>query len=191
MKKEVSVIIFMLIFSVCFTVVDLFTGITENTGEAKEGPSVVLWEKTTLEESEAPSLSQESTEEYIEETEEDPISEEDLELLAHLVYAEAGNQSEEGKRLVIDVVLNRVESDLFPNTIYDVIYQKNPRQFSVTYKEKLWKKEPTEDIYDLILEECRERVNTEILYFSAGECANGKFWKKVGDHYFATQKGVK
>lgn len=112
----------------------------------------------------------------------------DLELLAYCVMAEAGNQSEEGKRLVIDVILNRVNSNLFPDTIEDVIFQKDPVQFAVTVNGALYKNEPTEDIMRLILEEVKKPMNTEILYFSAGKNANGKLWKKVGDHYFSTQK---
>ena len=48
-----------------------------------------------------------------------------LEYLACLVEAEAGNQDELGKRLVVDVVLNRLDSNEFPDNIYDVINQKN------------------------------------------------------------------
>jgi spore germination cell wall hydrolase CwlJ-like protein len=51
----------------------------------------------------------------------------DIELLAKIVYLEAGNQSEEGMLAVANVVLNRVKSDKFPDTVYDVIFQ--PRQF--------------------------------------------------------------
>lgn len=47
----------------------------------------------------------------------------DLQLLACIIEAEAGNQSEEGKVAVGNVVLNRVRSSEFPNTIYGVIYQ--------------------------------------------------------------------
>lgn len=47
-----------------------------------------------------------------------------LELLALVVEAEAGNQSELGKRLVVDVVLNRVDSEEFPDTIWEVLTQK-------------------------------------------------------------------
>ncbi|HPU62607.1 MAG TPA: cell wall hydrolase [Mobilitalea sp.] len=54
---------------------------------------------------------------------------EDLKLLACLVYAEAGNQSYEGKLAVANVVLNRVKSSKFPDTIKEVIYQ--PGQFTV------------------------------------------------------------
>ncbi len=56
------------------------------------------------------------------------FTDDEVELLAALVYCEAGNQSYEGKLAVANVVLNRLNSSQFPNTIKDVIYQKN--QFS-------------------------------------------------------------
>ncbi|MBD8067915.1 cell wall hydrolase [Bacillus sp. PS06] len=55
------------------------------------------------------------------------ISNSDLDLLARIVRAEAQTESFEGKVAVAAVVLNRVESPQFPNTIREVIYQ--PRQF--------------------------------------------------------------
>ena len=48
--------------------------------------------------------------------------------LSRIINAESGNQSMTGKIAVGNGVLNRVRSPLFPNTIYDVIFQKN--QFS-------------------------------------------------------------
>ena len=45
-------------------------------------------------------------------------------LLARLVYAEARGESYKGKVAVAAVVLNRVSSASFPNTISGVIYQK-------------------------------------------------------------------
>lgn len=47
----------------------------------------------------------------------------DLDLLAAIIYCEAGNQSAEGKEAVGAVVMNRVNSASYPNTISDVIYQ--------------------------------------------------------------------
>ena len=47
----------------------------------------------------------------------------DLDLLAAIIYHEAGNQPTEGKIAVGAVVLNRVYSSLFPNTISEVLYQ--------------------------------------------------------------------
>lgn len=52
----------------------------------------------------------------------------DLELLASLIYCEAGNQSYEGKLAVGAVVMNRVRSDTYPGTISGVIYASG--QFS-------------------------------------------------------------
>ena len=49
----------------------------------------------------------------------------DLYWLSRIIYAESGNQSLEGKIAVGNVVLNRVASPQFPNTVYDVIFQRN------------------------------------------------------------------
>jgi spore germination cell wall hydrolase CwlJ-like protein len=43
--------------------------------------------------------------------------------LQKIAYAEAGNQGVEGMALVMNVVLNRVVSDEFPDTIWEVITQ--------------------------------------------------------------------
>ena len=55
-------------------------------------------------------------------------STDDAYLLACLVTCEAGNQSYEGQLAVANVVMNRVNSPLFPNSISEVIYQSG--QFS-------------------------------------------------------------
>lgn len=47
----------------------------------------------------------------------------DTSLLAALIYCEAGNQSYDGMVAVGAVVMNRVNSPLFPNSISEVIYQ--------------------------------------------------------------------
>lgn len=52
-----------------------------------------------------------------------PVSE-DLKILAQIINAEAGNQPYEGKLAVGNVVLNRVNSPKFPDTIKDVVYQR-------------------------------------------------------------------
>lgn len=49
----------------------------------------------------------------------------DLDLLARLITAEAESESYAAKVAVGAVVLNRVKSPLFPNTIAEVIYQSN------------------------------------------------------------------
>lgn len=51
-------------------------------------------------------------------------------LLARLVYAEAGSESDEHQQAVASVVLNRMNSDKFPDSIDEVIYQRNPLQYA-------------------------------------------------------------
>lgn len=48
----------------------------------------------------------------------------DLNLLAHLVYAEARGEPYSGQVAVAAVVLNRVKSNSFPNTVAGVIYER-------------------------------------------------------------------
>ena len=56
------------------------------------------------------------------------FTEEDRKLLANIIYCEAGGEPYEGKVAVGAVVINRVLSNRFPDTVSGVIYQKN--QFS-------------------------------------------------------------
>lgn len=56
------------------------------------------------------------------------FSENDRYLLANLIYCEAGNQPFEGQVAVGAVVVNRVLSSVFPDTVVGVIYQR--KQFS-------------------------------------------------------------
>lgn len=58
----------------------------------------------------------------------DAQSASDLELLSTIIYCEAGNQSYEGQLAVGSVIMNRVASSSFPNSISGVIYQSG--QFS-------------------------------------------------------------
>lgn len=57
-------------------------------------------------------------------------TQEDLELLAHVIYAEAGSDycTDEMRYGVGSVVLNRVEDECFPDTLYNVVYQKGQYQ---------------------------------------------------------------
>lgn len=53
---------------------------------------------------------------------------EDIHLLAHVVHGEARGEPYIGKVAVAAVVLNRIKSTAFPNTLKEVVYQ--PRAFS-------------------------------------------------------------
>lgn len=73
-------------------------------------------------------IENEASEENSMETVNSQIASPDVELLAKVTYAEAGNQTLEQQLAVAAVILNRVESESFPNTIQEVISQKG--QFS-------------------------------------------------------------
>lgn len=51
-------------------------------------------------------------------------NENDLRLLAAIIFEEAGNQCKAGQEAVGITVMNRVKSQRFPNTIEEVLYQK-------------------------------------------------------------------
>lgn len=110
-----------------------------------------------------------------------PLTSEDITLIAKTVQAEAGNQDIEGKRLVAAVVLNRVDSEVFPDTVEEVLSQKG--QF-VTYR-SLSKTSPT--IYDMmaVQMELNERSNREVMFFRTKRYGTGEPLMKVGDHYFS------
>lgn len=67
------------------------------------------------------------------EADERTYTDEELNLLAHIIYAEAGSSwiPDQVQRMVGSVVLNRVNSSYFPNTIEEVIYQ--PGQYAPTW----------------------------------------------------------
>lgn len=109
----------------------------------------------------------------------------DLDLLAQIVVAEAEGESEKGKRLVIDTILNRVDSDQFPDTVREVIYQKN--QFTCVSNGRLSRVEVTDDIYELIEEEIDNRTCSHCVFFnSIGYTKYGKALFREGNHYFSS-----
>lgn len=110
-------------------------------------------------------------------------SDNDIYLLGKLVEAEAGNQDETGKRLVCDVVLNRVANPRFPDTVEGVIFQKN--QFSVAWTGVIHGSEPTENILRIVKEELVDQVDYEALFFcNYGYNGNTPLYI-YGDHYFS------
>lgn len=122
------------------------------------------------------------TEDYIEEVID--ISDQEIELLALLTVAEAEGEPEEGKRLVIDTVLNRVDSGYFPDTIYDVIYQ--PYQFTSMTNGRSERCVVTDEVRELVREEVLSRTNSDVVFFRAHSYSRyGIPMFKIGNHYFS------
>ena len=63
------------------------------------------------------------------------LTEKELEVLLRIVEAEAGCEDEEGKLLVANVILNRLNSPKFPDSITEVVFQRENgvAQFSPAY----------------------------------------------------------
>lgn len=147
------------------------------TDVKKTEPAIAVWQ----EEKEVVPIAIEETEELTEIIEE--MSKEDVELIALVTMAEAEGECEEGKRLVIDTILNRVDSEHFPDTVYEVIYQ--PNQFSSMWNGRVDRCEVRKDICGLVYEELESRTNYDVVFFTAGEySAYGVPMFQVGNHYF-------
>ncbi len=113
------------------------------------------------------------------------VTQEEIELIALVTMAEAEGECEEGKRLVIDTILNRVDSEYFPDSIHDVVYQ--PNQFEAMWNGRVDRCEVRDDICQLVREELASRTNSDVLFFMAGQySAYGEPLFQVDNHYFST-----
>ena len=114
-----------------------------------------------------------------------PLTDEEIDLIALVTMAEAEGECELGKRLVIDTILNRVESDRFPDTVTDVIYAKN--QFSSMWNGRVDRCYVRDDICELVRQEAMSRTNEDVLFFtSIGYLSFSEPLFQVGNHYFST-----
>ena len=126
---------------------------------------------------------------YAEQDEETSGINEDDYLLAKIAMAEAESEDTKGKALVMLVVLNRVWSDGFPDSIGEVVFQKN--QFSVTMDGgRYYTTSPNEDCYKAMeLVKSGWDESKGALYFESCDRAswhsrNLEFLYQVGNHRF-------
>ena len=110
---------------------------------------------------------------------------EEIELIALCVMAEAEGECEYGQRLVIDVILNRVDDPHFPDTVYDVIYQKN--QFAGMYGDRITRCYVKDELVQLVREELENRTDYDVVFFRTGHYQSYGVPKfQVGAHYFSS-----
>lgn len=117
------------------------------------------------------------------------ITNEELLLLSKLVTGEARGESYEGQVAVAAVVINRVKDPRFPNSIKDVIYQKNA--FSVVKNGSI-NLQPTESAYSAAQDALYGKDPTnKAIYFWNPDIATCKWIKtlnpymRIGNHVFA------
>lgn len=108
----------------------------------------------------------------------------ELKLLAALIQCEAGNQPYEGRVAVGAVVLNRVRSGAYPNTIYSVIYASG--QFTPALNGTVAKVYNSGKIYDMNYQAAQAALNGETTV--GGAChfrrCNGREGIIIGAHVF-------
>ena len=109
------------------------------------------------------------------------LSQDDIKLLAKVVWVEAQGECAEGQQAVAEVALNRIASGDFPNNLHDVIYGQG--QFRSV--PRLDKAEPFQAQYEAI-----ERaiygpyiLPKEVVYF-ATKPTNSNVWGQIGGHIF-------
>ena len=133
-------------------------------------------------------------------TENATYSDEEVYLTAQLVHHEAHNQAYNGKVAVAEVVLNRVQSSLFPDKVNDVIFQNG--QFSSL--RRLKNINPTElelrIAYNVLNGSLRVLNDKDVMYFRNPKITSGisastqKDWGNleyatyIGEHAFYSQE---
>jgi N-acetylmuramoyl-L-alanine amidase len=117
------------------------------------------------------------------------LSEKELDLLTRLVYAESRGEPYEGQVAVAAVVLNRVESPHFPDTVRDVIFQRGA--FSVVRHGQLPKK-TSEQARRAVLDAARGIDPSKgALYFYNPDISSSEWIftrprvTEIGNHVFA------
>lgn len=129
--------------------------------------------------------------EQVEQVVEDNYNEEDLYWLSRIISTEAKGENVKGQIAVGNVVMNRVMSDKYPNTIKEVIFQKN--QFSPTINGSIYD-EPTESAIESAKKvlDGEVVVDSEVLFFYNPKVVSRGSWVRtratvedIGNHRFA------
>lgn len=103
------------------------------------------------------------------------LSKEDYEVLLRIVEAEAGCEDIKGRMLVAGVILNRVESRQFPDTVKKVVFQreKGVAQFSPVKDGTYYSVQVSEDTAEAVERVLKGEDLTEgALYFASRQYAN-------------------
>ena len=123
------------------------------------------------------------------------LSFDELYLLARVIYYEAGSDwlDEDFRLCTGEVVLNRVASPEFPDTIYDVVYQKG--QYPVVSSPGFASMKPGKDCVDAALKllQGERRMVPSVVYQS--DCMQGELFSmysdmRLGNTYFCVSANL-
>lgn len=102
------------------------------------------------------------------------LTEKELEVLLRIVEAEAGCEDEEGKLLVANVILNRLNSPKFPDSITEIVFQRENgvAQFSPAYDGSYACAEVSEETVKAVGRALKgEDISDGAMYFAARKYA--------------------
>jgi N-acetylmuramoyl-L-alanine amidase len=116
------------------------------------------------------------------------LSDNDIKLMANAVYGEARGEPYEGQVAVAAVILNRIKSPSFPNTISGVIFE--PRAFTAVADGQIWLA-PNEKAKKAVQDAMNgwDPTGGCIYYFNPVTATSKWIWgrpqvKKIGKHIF-------
>jgi len=109
------------------------------------------------------------------------LTKDDIELLARIIWLEARGECFEGQQAVAEVVFNRILSGSFPDTLYDVIFEKG--QFATAAN--VDKATPGEKQYEAIFTALNgpNVLPLEVVFFATSP-ENDNIWGSIGGHTF-------
>jgi N-acetylmuramoyl-L-alanine amidase len=116
------------------------------------------------------------------------FSQNDIQLLANAVYGEARGEPYVGQVAIAAVILNRIESPSFPNTVSGVIFE--PGAFTAVADGQIWLT-PNETAKKAVLDAINgwDPTGNALYYFNPDTATNKWIWsrpqiKKIGKHIF-------
>ncbi|MEK4028947.1 MULTISPECIES: spore cortex-lytic enzyme [Bacillaceae] len=116
------------------------------------------------------------------------FSQNDIQLMANAVHGEARGEPYEGQVAVAAVILNRLESQSFPNTVSGVIFE--PRAFTAVADGQIWLT-PNETSKKAVLDAINgwDPTSNALYYFNPDTATSSWIWsrpqiKKIGKHIF-------
>ncbi len=113
------------------------------------------------------------------------LCEEDYDILLRIVEAEAGGEDEEGKLLVANVVLNRMNSEAFPDSVKEVVMQRSGgvSQFSPAASGRIWRVTVSDETARAVQRALEgEDLSQGALYFAARNRADSGSMRWFDEH---------
>ncbi len=99
----------------------------------------------------------------------------ELDVLRRIVESEAGSEDEDGRLLVANVILNRVNDDKFPSTVTEVVFQQENgvAQFSPVASGRIYRVDVSEETCEAVDRALGgEDISQGALYFASRKHAD-------------------